>query len=635
VKRLLLLFFPMMIFIFVFQQESVSKQVALEANQPANETKTADETELRTSAAKAIKLIQHSQSVWYQKETCTSCHHQLLPQIAFSLARERGVQLDEKAALEITANSFAFLKDLDSVVQGYDYIDVMFDGWALTAAHMAGVRPSPTTDAEAQFIASRQFPDGSWPTIDDRPPQSSSLFTVTAVCAEAVRQYMPEQFKNERETRLRMARQWLLKAQPRTTEDRTFQLFGLRWAGADQTALKEAAGRLLGEQREDGGWSQLPGLSSDAYSTGAVLVALHDGAGVPTEDPAYQRGLRFLLRAQQADGSWRVTSRLHPPAPVSPPYVNTDFPPFQHDQFISIMGTSWATAALLNAIPAQSSGLKSVSLADIAPAEQDGWIRVALTGSAADLKRILDAGMKPDAKTTQGTSALMMAARNVEKVKLLVDRGADVNASSAAGITALMVAARYRGNAEVIRFLLKKGARPNADKGAEVRNDASALFFAVMSGDMQNIGALLDAGAKLGAPMKILGQFSSSPLNYAVSLGDPAMVEYLMGKGADPNEVDGDQISMLGWATISNRIDVMQSLLKRGAKVNHVDKFGMTPLLYAASINFGGTAAAEKLIAAGADVTAKNKDGLTALDLAKNYHHESLANVLVAKAATR
>jgi ankyrin repeat protein len=69
--------------------------------------------------------------------------------------------------------------------------------------------------------------------------------------------------------------------------------------------------------------------------------------------------------------------------------------------------------------------------------------------------------------------------------------------------------------------------------------------------------------------------------------------------------------------------------------VNHVDKFGMTPLLYAASIDFGDTAMMEKLIAAGADLMAKNKQGLTALDLARNYNHARMAAPLAGKAPRR
>src|SRR6185295_16427305 len=197
---------------------------------------------------------------------------------------------------------------------------------------------------------------------------------------------------------------------------------------------------------------------------------------------------------------------------------------------------------LLNAIPVQTGKTMLPAREVPAPDVHPEWVQVALTGSVAELKKLLDAGMKPDAKTAEGTTALMLAARNLEKVKLLVDRGADVNARATTGITPLMVAARYRGNTEVVRLLLKKGAKPNVDKGIEVRNDASALFFAVMAGDVQTVGVLLEAGARLGDRMKILGQIVTSPLAYATFGGDSSLVEYLISKGANPNETDDDGI---------------------------------------------------------------------------------------------
>ncbi|MFY9571470.1 MAG: ankyrin repeat domain-containing protein [Blastocatellia bacterium] len=648
-KKLLLLSFTFGFFIFGFQQKSETQtesqtavdsifigpagvpSLAIGSHQPGQSVAEAD---LRTASAKAIKLMQHSQVVWSSKETCTSCHHQLLPQIPIKLARERGIPLDEKIARETTAASFAHLKDLDAAVQYYDYIDVLFDGWSLFAAHLAGVNPSLTTAAYAQFIASHQLPDGSWFTIDVRPPQAASVFTTTAVCAHVVKTYLPGSLKKEREMRLRRAREWLTRSQPRTTEDRTFQLYGMRWTGADEKIRNRAVRQLLAEQRQDGGWSQLAGLTSDAYATGQVLVALNQAGNLATTDPAYQRGLQFLLKTQQADGSWRVSSRLHPPAPVSPPYFETGFP-YQHDQFVSAMGTSWAAAALLHAIPTKAGErLERAAAPDVTPSERAEWIQTSLTGTAADLRRLLDGGMKPDVKTAGGTTALMLAARDLDKVKLLVDRGADVNARAATGITPLMVAARYRGNAEVVRLLLKKGAKPNVDKGVEVRYDASALFFAVMAGDVQTAGALLDAGARLNNPMKLLGRFALSPLTYA-AFGDAALVEYLIGRGGNPNEVDDNGISILASATFANNWGTVQALLARGANVNQVDKLGMTPLHYAASIDFGDTSVMEKLIAAGADVNARNKEGLTALDLAKRYGHASMANLLSAKTAAR
>jgi hypothetical protein len=62
-----------------------------------------------------------------------------------------------------------------------------------------------------------------------------------------------------------------------------------------------------------------------------------------------QRGIDYLLRTQAPDGSWHVISRLHPPAPVSPPYFETGHP-YGHDQFVSTMGESMAVMALAAAL---------------------------------------------------------------------------------------------------------------------------------------------------------------------------------------------------------------------------------------------------------------------------------------------
>ena len=94
-------------------------------------------------------------------------------------------------------------------------------------------------------------------------------------------------------------------------------------------------------QRDDGGWSQLDGGASDAYATGSALVALNRAGAVATDDPAYRRGVLFLLSSQRDDGSWFVASRSKP----FQPYFESGFP-YGKDQFISMSATSWAVAAL-------------------------------------------------------------------------------------------------------------------------------------------------------------------------------------------------------------------------------------------------------------------------------------------------
>ena len=88
-------------------------------------------------------------------------------------------------------------------------------------------------------------------------------------------------------------------------------------------------------------------MESDAYATGSVLTALRT-AGVAVDDPAYRRGVAFLIRSQLPDGSWYVKSRSKP----FQPYYESGFP-HGKDQFISITASAWATAALTLALPAE------------------------------------------------------------------------------------------------------------------------------------------------------------------------------------------------------------------------------------------------------------------------------------------
>src|SRR5436189_5358235 len=86
------------------------------------------------------------------------------------------------------------------------------------------------------------------------------------------------------------ATDWLMKAQPQTTDERVFQLFGLTWAGVNPAneIIKKGVRELLAEQRADGGWAQLPTLASDAYATGQALGALRQAGALAATDAAYK-----------------------------------------------------------------------------------------------------------------------------------------------------------------------------------------------------------------------------------------------------------------------------------------------------------------------------------------------------------
>ena len=83
---------------------------------------------------------------------------------------------------------------------------------------------------------------------------------------------------------------------------------------------------------------------------------------------------------------------------------------------------------------------------------------------------------------------------------------------------------------------------------------------------------------------------------------------------------------------MNNHGELVKFLLAKGAKVNQVDGLGMTPLHYAATVDFADPTITKMLLAAGADQKAKDKQGRTSLELAKEYKHAAVEGALAGKA---
>ena len=300
----------------------------------------------RAAIERSIPLLQKTDVTFLRKSGCVSCHNNSLTAMSVSRARDEGLPVNDGIAR-------GQLKTIGTYIHGWRERVLQGDGipgqtdtvsYILLGIAAEHYPSDEATDALAYYVKRKQAPDGRWRIKDHRPPHESSDIQSTAVALRAIQVYGLKAQRVEYEKAVQRAARWLEDAQPLSTEDRAFQLLGLTWAGGKKDTIRKAARGLVTEQRPDGGWAQIPTLESDAYATGQALVALNDSGTLGVSDPAYKRGVQFLLSTQFEDGSWYVRTRAQPIMPL----FESDFP-YGRDQWISAAATNWATMALASA----------------------------------------------------------------------------------------------------------------------------------------------------------------------------------------------------------------------------------------------------------------------------------------------
>jgi hypothetical protein len=278
---------------------------------------------------------------------CAGCHHQPAHARAYMAARNANLSSDSNlrkafldSVLAVRPRLANWLPYLSSFGGDYDTVLSLMESNAdLNEA------PNELIDMMVHFVAARQDPSGAWISFGvARPPLADSTISRTAHAIKVLKRYSWPARQAEFDTRVHKAQLWLQQATPETTYEYADRILGLHEAGVSASELRADADRLLSLQREDGGWAQTRYLQSDAYASGMVLETLFRTGLLKESEPAYRRGVSFLLRTQFPDGSWYVRSR----APKFQPYFQSGFP-FDHDQWISSVGTAWAVMALSHA----------------------------------------------------------------------------------------------------------------------------------------------------------------------------------------------------------------------------------------------------------------------------------------------
>lgn len=193
---------------------------------------------------------------------------------------------------------------------------------------------------------------------------------------------------------------------------------------------------------------------------------------------------------------------------------------------------------------------------------------------------------------------------SVERAQLLLEAGAGVNDQDANGWTPLMFAASA-AHFDLVLFLLSAGSNPFT------RNTHGIPAYVL--------------AAENGHP-EISTMITSAGLLNALQVSDENKILQMIRAGADPDTTGTAGFTALSYFASRGNIEGVKELVRAGANVNQAEDDKWTPLMFA-SVR-GDIQTVLYLINNGADIHMKNKNGVTAAQLAAAEGHSAVAEIL-------
>ena len=205
----------------------------------------------------------------------------------------------------------------------------------------------------------------------------------------------------------------------------------------------------------------------------------------------------------------------------------------------------------------------------------------------------------------EGANALLLAISGDKELTLtnyFISKGLDLKSTDAAGNNAFSYAARS-GNIELLKTLLEKGVKPNAN----------AMLMAAQGGGRRGgpgIGLpVFEYLESVGIKPTATSKTSENVLHYIVRKPNQTeIIQYFLSKGVDVNQADSEGNTVLMNAAAANRDTAVIGMLAAKVKnINKANQSGNTALAFAMRSN--SPEIVSYLISKGADVKILDKKG--------------------------
>ncbi|MBW5397594.1 ankyrin repeat domain-containing protein, partial [Brachyspira pilosicoli] len=200
------------------------------------------------------------------------------------------------------------------------------------------------------------------------------------------------------------------------------------------------------------------------------------------------------------------------------------------------------------------------------------------------LNLLIKYGADVNTKNDKGTSLLDVSYRisqsfdkNKEMFKILVENGFDLESKindDSSDYTPLMIAV-YKEDYDMVKYLLDKGANPNASNN----ENKTALMIAIANNNFDISKLLIQQGANINTQ----DEYGYTALMRAAMIGSYEMVKFLLENGADANTKDNYGNTVLYHNIrychyeeegLEDAKKIFNLLIKYGADVNTKDNYG-------------------------------------------------------------